>query len=393
MMKKHQIDSAAPRNFRDAIDMFLGKGTPSPDIGLAGFLAEHAGVDRNASIASIGPVPSTEALTLNSLVSREAAYVLLGSGTLADSRGFAAELTNEIEASGFEVKVQFADLTMAGRWPQLLNAITKTSIGILGVDAHWASSEPRFWASLDQFMKDGKSLTYIRRMFDFQNSQASFSLIRSMPAHWEQNVVVATPTSIWFAHEAENAARVREILRQSGIFPEDVTRSDDEHAEGPVVIRGERSLERVDRTGRFPRAVLFTNDRHRVEIEFKSGWSMPEVDGCWTDSKESVMQARMPPSMLSSPTTVKVSGNAWVGPHKSQIVELGLGNEPSEWIEKEFTDSQQIRTFTLDSGKLKDISGGLELRIRVRNPGSPSEYGEPDKRLLGFKCRAISLFA
>src|ERR1022692_2807554 len=148
MMKKHQIDSAAPRNFRDAIDMFLGKGTPSPDIGLAGFLAEHAGGDWNASIASIGPVPSTEALTLNSLVSREAAYVLLGSGTLADSRGFAAELTNEIEASGFEVKVQFADLTMAGRWPQLLNAITKTSIGILGVDAHWASSEPRFWASL-----------------------------------------------------------------------------------------------------------------------------------------------------------------------------------------------------------------------------------------------------
>jgi hypothetical protein len=288
--------------------------------------------------------------------------------------------------------VQFADLTIAGRWPQLLNAIAKTSIGILGVDAHWASGEPRFWASLEHFMKDGKSLTYIRGMFDYQNPQSSFSLIRSMPAHWDQSVVATTPGSIWFAQEAENAARIRDILRQSGMFPEAVTSSDGELAEGPVVVRGERYLERVDRAGRFPRAVLFTNDRHGAEIAFTSGWSTPEADGCWTDSKESVIKARMPSSMLGPPTFVTISGNAWVGPNKDQIVEVGLGNEPSEWIELEFADSQQIRTFTLDGAELKTPSGSLEIRIRVRNPGSPSDYGEPDKRLLGFKCRAISFF-
>ena len=101
----------------------------------------------------------------------------------------------------------------------------------------------------------------------------------------------------------------------------------------------------------------------------------------------------MPSSMSGAPTTIRMTGNAWVGPHKSQIVEVGLGNEPTEWIEKEFTDPAQIRTFTLDCSNLKNFTGSLELRVRVRNPGSPSDYGEPDKRLLGFKCRAISLFA
>ena len=65
MMKKPKIESKPPRTFRDAVEVFLAKGGAFPDISLAGFLVEHAGMDRHASIASIGPVPHVEALALN----------------------------------------------------------------------------------------------------------------------------------------------------------------------------------------------------------------------------------------------------------------------------------------------------------------------------------------
>ena len=94
-MKKPKIESKPPRTFRDAVEVFLAKGGAFPDISLAGFLVEHAGMDRHASIASIGPVPHVEALALNALASSEAAYVLLGSGTLTGSHSFAADLTGE----------------------------------------------------------------------------------------------------------------------------------------------------------------------------------------------------------------------------------------------------------------------------------------------------------
>jgi hypothetical protein len=382
------------RNFRDAVELFQVKGASSGEIALAGFLAEHAGIDRDASMGSIGALPRVEALALNALVSKDAAFVLLGCGSFTGPQSYAAQLIGELEGLEFEVRMQFADLTLAGRWPQLLNAIARTNIGILGVDAHWAGAEPRFWTSLEQFMKDRRSLVYIRRMLDFQNSQASISLIRSMPAQWEQNVVAATPTSIWFAHEAESAARIRLILRQSGVFPEAGAKVDDDFSNRPVIVASERGLDLIDRAGRFPRAVLFTNNQHRAEIEFKSGWSAAESDGCWTGDHESVLQVRVPSSMAGAPGILNVTGNAWVAPDRGeQVIEVGLGNEPSQWIETEFTDSQQIKNIAIDCTKANDDSGVLVLRFRVRNPGSPSAYGVPDERLLGFKCRAISLFA
>jgi hypothetical protein len=98
--------------------------------------------------------------------------------------------------------------------------------------------------------------------------------------------------------------------------------------------------------------------------------------------------------MSRPPTTINISGNGWVAPDKSaQIIEVGLGHEPSQWIETEFTDSTQIKSIAVDCAKMHYERAGLVIRIRVRNPGRPSAYGEVDERLLGFKCRAVSLFA
>ena len=381
------------RTFRDAIDMFLGDGDTAGEISLAGFLAEHGFADRSTSLGSIGPLPRSEALALNALVSPEATLVVLGCESSAGQRSYGADLISEIEAHGFDVRVQFADLTLPGRWPQILTAMARTSVGIVGIDAQWASSEPNFWATLQQFLKGGKSLVFIRHLIDFRNTQFLLPLIRSMPVHWEQNVIATTPNSIWFASDAESGASMRHMLRMSGLFPDANSNLAVDQSDRPITVSSEHGLAMIDAAGSFPRAVYFTNNAHRTGIDYKSGWSNPESDGCWTTNHDSGIRLRLPSSMSRPPIAISVSGNSWVAPGKTeQILEIGLGNEPTQWIETSFSDSDEIGTTTVDCANVGPNSPALLIRFRVRNPGRPSDYGGSDSRLLGFKCRSISVF-
>jgi hypothetical protein len=389
-MKKAAIPA---RTFRDAVKLFLGEGDTSGEISLAGFLAEHGFVDPSPSLGSIGSLPRSEALALNALVSPEATFVLLECESPAGQRSHAAELISEIEALGFEVRSQFADLTLPGRWPQILTAMARTNVGIVGIDAKWASSEPNFWTTLQQFLKSGKSLVFIRHLLDFRNTQFLLPLIRSMPAHWEQNVIATTPKSIWFASDAESGSNMRHILRVSGLFPEDNTDLGVDRPDRPVIVCNENSLKMIDVTGRFPRVVYLTNNAHRTGIDYKSGWSNPESDGCWTTDHDSVIKLGLPSSMSRTPIAISVSGNSWIAPDKTeQILELGLGNEPAQWIETSFSDSDEILTTAVDCANVKRDSSEIVIRFHVHTPGRPCDYGGTDTRLLGFKCRSISVF-
>src|ERR1700722_4191829 len=220
MVIKHA--DVRPRNFSRVVDMLLEDGNTTGEISLAAFLIEHAFVDRTPSIGAIGSLPLSEALAFNSLVSQEATFVVLGYGSLDGKRGTSADLARQIERCEFEVHAQFADLTLPGRWPQILTAMARTRVGILAIDANWGSVQPDFWKSLQQF-KSGESIIFIRGLLDYRNAQALLPLLSSMPAKWEQNLIAMTPNSIWFASSAESAAIVRQVLRESGLFSEDNT--------------------------------------------------------------------------------------------------------------------------------------------------------------------------
>jgi len=149
----------------------------------------------------------------------------------------------------------------------------------------------------------------------------------------------------------------------------------------------------LDAHGSVPCAVFFTNDVHHSGIDYLSGWSVPESDGCWTTNQDSVIKLRMPSTVSRAPISVSVSGNSLIPPDKKeQILEIGLGNEPAEWIETSFFDSDEIATITADCSEPNGDSTSLIIRFRVRSPSRPSDYGGTDNRLLGFKCRSISVF-
>jgi hypothetical protein len=379
-------------NFFDAISLFLGNTNTSGEISLAGYLAEHGFVDRNISMGSVGSISLAEALAFNALVSRESTFVVLGYGSLAGGRNYSAELISEIEAHGFDVRTQFADLTIPGRWPQLLTAMASTNVGILGIDAHLASAQAGFWSTLQQFMKDGKSVVFIRNMLDFRNVKSLLPFIRSMPEHWERNVIATTPNSVWLASDVKSAGDIRKILRQSGLFPEDAKNPDADLADTPIVVRTERALQMVDSVGRFPRSAYLTNSDYTTHVDYKSGWSRPEPDGCWTADYDAVIKLRLPPT-TRTPVAITVSGNSWLAPDKKeQILEIGLGNEPTQWVEAVFHDSEEVLTTTLECDKMKFDSSDLVIRFQVTSPGRPSDHGGEDTRLLGFKCRSISVF-
>jgi hypothetical protein len=380
-------------NFHSAANLFLPDCSTTGEISLAGYLLQHGLTRRDASVGSVGLLPRAEALALNALVLPEATFVVLGNGSLMDGQGYSAELINDYKAYGFDIRTQFADLTLPGRWPQLLTAIARTPVGIVGIDAHVASAQSNFWTTLQQFMQDGEPLVYIRNILDFRSTRALLPLIRTMPVLWDQNVVAATPNSIWFASDAKRAASVRQMLRRSGVFTEDDTTLQIDSADAPVVSHNERSLNFVDGAGRFPLSVYFTNSKFPSAVDYKSGWSRPEPDGCWTEGQEAVIKLRLPDAMVHTPFFVKVSGNSWLAPDQGkQVLEVGIGDEPQEWTEVMFDDPEKVLTITLNCEKMKHDTSELVIHFRVSNPGRPSDYGGQDQRLLGFKCRVISLF-
>src|ERR1700753_1544496 len=134
--------------FSDAAQLCLSSSDTSGDVSLIGYLAQHGFTRRDVSVGSVGEPSHVEALAINALVLPEASFVVLGQGSLTNGRSHSAELIAEYRAGGFDVRTQFADLTLPERWPQLLPAIAHTAVRMVGVDASLASSQRDFWTTL-----------------------------------------------------------------------------------------------------------------------------------------------------------------------------------------------------------------------------------------------------
>jgi hypothetical protein len=378
----------------DFIDLFGEDCETAGDIRIAGFLIEHGFASRSTSVGLIGASPQSEVMALNALISPPANLVALGIASHVDQYGYLTSLIKQIEGSGFELRLQSADLTLPGRWPNVLDAMARTDVGILGIDARWAASEPGFWQTIQSFMKSHISFVYMRNMLDYEHPEFSFPFIRSMPTDCSLDMIATTPGSVWFASNPSSGAATRDLLRSSGLFARRVA-SDSDFAislDAPTVISNESVADVIGKDGRFARIVLTSNASMADGLEYATGWSTVEPDGCWTGAQEAIIKLRLPAN-LGPQTTLCISGNSWIRPDTpEQVIKIGVGKDPVEWVEMRFADSETISTATINlNGATNDVPT-VAVTVKVGAPGRPSDYGGSDTRLLGFKFRSLSIF-
>jgi len=375
-------------NFRNVCGGF-GRGVHGVgDIRIAGFMLQHGFADGPVSVATVGMPSRVELLAFNALVDPSASFVVLGTDPSPEYRSRLNELTNILDQERFPIRTQIADLALPGRWARLLPALSPMPVGILGLDANWALSEPKFWENLHGFVAESSAVVYVRGALDFKAPDHSVAFLRSMPADCELVMFAATPNSLWFAPSADTAVALRSKLRSSGLF------GTDRSAEAPdqtVIVDNDWSPNMVDEAGRFPRKLYLSVQEQPEGIEFGSGWAAPESDGRWTDGDKSVMIITPPEDVAA--ITLAITGNGWVPPtDELQWVDFGVGKDPKKWARLEFADGGEIKTIDVRLSP-DDVTGdSIILQLKIRAPGRPSDYGEPDSRVLGFKLRAVSLF-
>lgn len=381
------------KTLRDLIDLLGEDQNTAGDIRLAGFLLEHGFANRDTSVGLIGAAPDREVLGLNALISPHATLVGLGLTTLIDQHAYLTNLVAQCQGIGLELRLQLADLTLSGRWPAILVAMARTDIGILGVDARWAATEENFWSGLQTFMQTRQSLIYIRNILDFRHPEFCLPFIRTMPPDCTLDVVATTPGSVWFAADAARGAAIRELLRSSGLFaPRTITDAgflDDT----PCVVENASVSQIINQNGRFPAVIRIAQSSTTDGLNYAGGWSTVESDGCWTAAEEAVIRLELP-ARLAAPRSVAITGNSWMPPNvATQVVCLGIGKEPKDWIEVDFADPEEILTTTIDlKAPTYDDPSTLTINVRVRSPGRPSDYGGSDTRMLGFKFRSVAVF-
>ncbi len=375
---------------RDAFDMFL-EGTGScGDMSLAGFLLQHCVGGGVRSVASIGMGSPGEFLTLNALADHGGNFVFLNPDHRGRDRQRLTELSELLETRGFPMRVLIADLTLPTRWPGLIRALSQGDVRVVGLDAAWARVDSEFWSNLASFIRSGDRVVYVRGALDYQHPENSIEFLRTMPINHGLEVVAATRGSVWFAAAGEAASAIRETLHTSGVFMRSGVA---EHAgsDMALVVHNDDASRLMDPSGAFPRVVHSAGKDRTAAFEFGPGWSTAESDGSWTDGGEAHASIELPRGTTEI-TRLRVVGNAWVPPHdEGQLVEIGVGHDPQEWIALH-TDDGKISTINVPVSARDIANGRIAITFRVEKPGRPSDHGGTDSRLLGFKLRQIAVF-
>jgi hypothetical protein len=360
------------------------------DIKLAAFILQHWFTAEPVSAAWIGTPDLSEFLAVSALVEPSASVVVLGTDLSPEYRSRLNDLADLLGRYGLPAQVQIADLTLRGRWSKLLPALSAKHVGVLGVDARWTLSEPLFWNELGNLVRESRSVLYIRGALDFRQPDVSIRLLRSMGADAGVTPIAATPSSLWFAPEGD-AAALAEALQSCSLF-EPCAHAEDA-ADGLVtsIAYNDWTPYFIGGEGRVIRKLYQCNQGPELGIEFGSGWFDAEPDGRWTDGEEAAATLTLPRGVATA-SGLTVRGNAWVSPGgEPQRIGFGVGVSPKKWTELEFDDNAEIKTCELQLEPSDAGQGEITLQIKVAAPSRPSDFGEPDSRMLGFKLRTFSL--
>jgi hypothetical protein len=151
-------------------------------------------------------------------------------------------------------------------------------------------------------------------------------------------------------------------------------------------------LDVVDEEGRIPRLVRTSNATAEDDLEFVSGWSKREVGGCRTTAEDAILRLRLPP-MSGKLQSVIITGNAWLPPDgNEQVVSIGLGLDPRSWVEMVCTDEDTILEYRAELPTDAASERDLLVNLWIKHARRPSDYGEADDRLLGYKFRSLRVF-
>jgi hypothetical protein len=391
MMARAKLSGSVTKTLRDACESFLDGIGRQGDVSVAGFILQHCFGAGIHSIASIGMASDAEFLMLNSLVDPGANFVLLNTDLRGRYRQRFSELTHRLEHEGFDARVLIADLTLPGRWPELISALAAGDVRILGLDAGWARTDPDFWGNLSGFLRSTERVVYVRGALDYEHPDTSIEFLRTMPDDHDLEVVVATRASVWFAPRGPLASAIRKALRLSGLFASDGHAATEESDDSPVIVRTDSAAGMLDAHGRFPLVIYRIGVETMSSLEFGAGWSTFEQDGCWTEGSEAQL-AITPPAGATALKRLHIVGNPWMPPDEAgQDIELGIGKKPKGWTQLHF-DQGDITGASIDLQHDDLVKGQITLTVRVQRPGRPSDYGGADSRMLGFKLRSLGLF-
>jgi hypothetical protein len=358
------------------------------DVKILAFILEHGFHSDPISVASIGLPSREELFTGNCLVRGDASIVLFGTEVSREYKASLNALADQAFQLGSGIQTQVADLAIPGRWAQLLPAMSTRQVGILGVDAVWAASEPNFWKNLSEFWGTGKSVLYIRGLLDYHIASAILALLSALPKDGKIELVAATPTSLWLAPAGDFAQNLRSSLNSSRLGNIERLTGDD----GPVLVGDDWVRGVVDDDGRVARCLFRAEDENLTDLCFDLGWSLPESDGRWIEGAEATLRITLPEN-LGPISHVILIGNGWVPPNDGpQNVSMGVGDEPAAWVKTTLFDGSAICDCRLALSPSDVASNRLTLQFKVEKPGRPSDYGESDERMLGYKLRSVGLF-
>ena len=360
------------------------------DIKLAAFILRHWFTQEPVSAAWIGLPSASEFIAVGALVDPSASVVVLGTDLSLEYRSRLNHLSDLLGRYHLPATPQIADLTLRGRWSKLLPALSAKHIGVLGVDARWTLSEPSFWEEFSSLATESKSVLYIRGALDFRQPEVSIRLLRSMGTDAGVTIIAATPSSLWLAPESD-AIALAEALQSCSLFEPSANAEDDPDQLVTSIAYNDWASDFVSGDGHVIRKLYQCNQKTESSVEFGSGWSEAESDGRWTEGSEAVAILALPQG-IGKVTGLAVRGNAWVPGGEPQRVEFGVGANPEKWTEFDFYDNAEIKTCDLKLEPPADGQHEIKLHIKVAAPSRPSDFGEPDSRMLGFKLRALSLF-
>lgn len=352
-------------------------------LALGVFLLRHGFDGQAVSVGIVGQPDRNALLAYNTLMAPTANLVcLVPDSSVGGSALSVAELKALVQ-EGYELRTHVSDLTMVGRWSRLLTAIATQPIGIIDIDVAWATAESNFWQGLAEMLQAGTIIVRFNGLLRSDNAITGLQFLRGFLVSAEIEPVAASDNSVWLVASA-HAPRIRNVLTSSGFFSA--------AADGTILSRSGALLDFITTGDAVPRSVVRLNNTGVAghPIEFVSGWCSPEPDGCWTGSNEAVLGVVVPEAKERI-VGVTITGNVWCAPGMpGQRLEFGIGRKPLNW-KKAIIPDRAVEMVHLDVPSA-ETGKSLLLTVRVQDPGRPSDYGEDDSRLLGFKARDLIIY-